>query len=65
MNISSQDRVSIKISAEEIKNVLLDYIKRMAGGMVDKDMVLEDDPFGHVEKGVEFVWKRARTKEVK
>ncbi len=65
MNIASQDSITIKISKEEIKSVLLDYIKRMAGGVVDKDMVLEEDPFGHVEKDVAFTWNRSRTKEVK
>lgn len=64
MNISSQDSVVIKFSASEIKDILLDYIKRAAGGMVDKDMTLEDNPFGHIEKGAEFIWKRARSKEL-
>lgn len=64
MNIASQNSISIKFTAAEIKNILLEHIKRVAGGVVDKDMILEDDPFGHVEKGVEFIWKRGRNKEV-
>lgn len=64
MNIASQNSISIKFTPAEIKSILLDHIKRVAGGVVDKDMVLEDDPFGHVEKGVEFIWTRGRTKEV-
>lgn len=65
MNISTQDSITINISKTEIKSVLLDYVKRMVGGMVDKDMILEDDPFGHVEKDVCFTWSRSRNKEVK
>jgi len=65
MNIASQDSITIKIDKDEVKSVLLDYIKRMAGGMIDKDMMLEDDPFGHVEKDVAFTWNRVRAKEVR
>ena len=64
MNISSQNSVTIKLDKTEMKSVLLDYVKRMCPGVVEKDMALEDDPYGHIEQaGIAFTWTRARNKE--
>ncbi len=62
MNIASQNSVSISISKNEVKDILLEHIKRVAGGVVDKDMEMKDIEYEF--KDVTFVWNRSREKEM-
>jgi hypothetical protein len=61
MNIESQNSVSIQIDADEVRNILLEHIKRVAGGVVAKDMEFQDIEYEF--KDVTFTWKRSRIKE--
>jgi len=63
MNIASQNSVSIQIDKDEVKGILLDYIKRVVGGVVEKDMEMQDIEYEF--KDVTFTWNRSRTKEMK
>ena len=62
MNLSSQNSVSITLTSDEVKTVLLEYINRMAGGNIDKDMTLNDK--GYEFKDVTFEWFRKRSKNM-
>lgn len=63
MNIASENCISITIQKDEVMNILLDHIKRVAGGVVKKDMELIDtDGEFH---NITFVWSNVRSKEIR
>ena len=62
MNITSETAVSIKIQKDEVRDILLDYIKRVAGGTVKKDMELADIDGDFSD--FTFIWTQNRLKEM-
>lgn len=62
MNITSETAISIKIQKDEVRDILLDYIKRVAGGTVKKDMELVDIDGNFSD--FTFVWTQNRLKEM-
>jgi len=62
MDINSQNSVSISFTGEEIKNILLDHIKRMTPGVVARDMKMIETGMNFDD--VCFMWVRERIKKV-
>lgn len=62
MKISTQDSVSMTITGAEVKSILLDYIKRVSPGFVQKDMKMVD--FEETFDDVTFSWHRNRDKTI-
>lgn len=65
MNIASETAINIKITSDEVRNVLLDYIKRMAGGVIKKDMELIEIEMDGDFKDVTFTWMQNRNKDIR
>ena len=61
MNIQSQNSIVIAFTGDEIKNILLDHIKRVTPGVVPRDMKMVED--GLVFEDVSFMWTRERNKK--
>lgn len=62
MNITAETAISIKIQKDEVRDILLDYIKRVAGGTVKKDMELVDIDGNFSD--FTFIWTQNRLKEM-
>lgn len=62
MNIETESAISITIQKDEVMNILLDHIKRVAGGVVKKDMELIDTN-GEFHN-ITFVWSNVRSKDI-
>jgi hypothetical protein len=62
MNITAETAISIKIQKDEVRDILLDYIKRVAGGTVKKDMELVDIDGSFSD--FTFIWTQNRLKEM-
>lgn len=62
MNIETESAISIKITKDEVRDILLDHIKRVAGGVIKKDMELADTD-GEFND-LKFIWTQSRFKDV-
>lgn len=62
MNIETENAISIRLEKDEIMNIVLDHIKRVAGGVIKKDMELidTDGEFNNIT----FFWSNIRLKTI-
>lgn len=62
MNIETENAISIRLEKDEIMNIVLDHIKRVAGGVIKKDMELidTDGEFNNIT----FIWSNIRVKTI-
>ncbi len=62
MNIETENAISIRLDKDEIMNIVLDHIKRVAGGVIKKDMELidTDGEFNNII----FIWSNIRIKTI-
>lgn len=62
MNIETESAISITLQKDEVMTILLDHIKRIAGGVVKKDMQLVDTE-GEFNN-ITFFWSQVRNKTI-